>query len=278
MKALYSIGETAKLLGITNQTLHYYDEVGLVKPAYINRTTGYRYYTSRQFQRIDRIKYLQSLGFSLEEIKASIERLEVLLPMLEQKKKYLEEQRKNITKQIESISWYSNYFRYLDNLDPSHGVHRLHLPQRFGIVVPHSPNELSREADIRLAALRGSKPYRDFLYLRQYGYLLDYQAMKFDKLHAKGYFIFLKERPIQEVANLIEFPEGDYLCFVLQIQKEFPLTPWSHNPYLQIFDQQKEPSLVLANEYEDNLHRFDACKYEIQLLMPDTLPESSTDP
>ena len=68
MKDYYTIGETAKLLGVSAQALRYYDRENILRPEYINEQTGYRYYTYRQFHIIDRIKYFQSFGLSLEEI------------------------------------------------------------------------------------------------------------------------------------------------------------------------------------------------------------------
>ena len=42
---LYSIGEAAEILGISVQTLRYYDKIKLLEPAYTNPNTGYRYYS-----------------------------------------------------------------------------------------------------------------------------------------------------------------------------------------------------------------------------------------
>ena len=56
MNKLYTIGETAKLLGVSPRTLRYYDEINLIKPTYIDEDTGYRYYTFEKFHYIDRIK------------------------------------------------------------------------------------------------------------------------------------------------------------------------------------------------------------------------------
>lgn len=57
MKDYYSIGETANLLGVSTQTLRYYDRENILKPVRINDQTGYRYYSYTQFHVIDRIKY-----------------------------------------------------------------------------------------------------------------------------------------------------------------------------------------------------------------------------
>lgn len=63
------IGDFSKLSRVTIKTLRYYDEVGLLKPAHVDKFTGYRYYTYNQLPRLNRILALKDLGFSLEEIK-----------------------------------------------------------------------------------------------------------------------------------------------------------------------------------------------------------------
>lgn len=96
MKEYYRIGETADLMGITTQTLRFYDKIGLVKPVKIDPRTGYRYYAYEQFHFIDRIKYLQSLGMPLDDIKEVMrsKKVERLLPFLDQQKKYWNKKRK----------------------------------------------------------------------------------------------------------------------------------------------------------------------------------------
>jgi effector-binding domain-containing protein len=63
------IGDFSKFSRVTVKTLRYYDEVGLLKPAGVDKFTGYRYYTYAQLPRLNRILALKDLGFSLEEIR-----------------------------------------------------------------------------------------------------------------------------------------------------------------------------------------------------------------
>ena len=114
MKEYYSIGETAKLLGVSAQTLRYYDREGILRPNYINEQTGYRYYSYMQFHTIDRIKYLQGFGLSLEEIGMVIREgtTEHLLPLLAARKEMLLEQISQTVEQIKDIDWYINYFTF----------------------------------------------------------------------------------------------------------------------------------------------------------------------
>jgi DNA-binding transcriptional MerR regulator len=62
------VGEFSRLSQVTVKALHYYDEMGLLKPASIDRFTGYRYYTVEQLPRIHRIIAFKELGLSLEQI------------------------------------------------------------------------------------------------------------------------------------------------------------------------------------------------------------------
>ena len=64
---LFTIGEMADLFGINIRTLRYYDEIGILHPETADPDTGYRYYSTRQFERLNTIKYLRALGVSLKK-------------------------------------------------------------------------------------------------------------------------------------------------------------------------------------------------------------------
>ena len=67
-KALFSIGKMARLFDMNIRTLRYYDQIGLLKPERVNERTGYRYYSSAQFERLNTIKYLRALDVPIERI------------------------------------------------------------------------------------------------------------------------------------------------------------------------------------------------------------------
>lgn len=68
MQEKYTVSELARLFGISNQTLRYYDKIGLFKPAQTDPQTGYRYYSYKQFFTLSMIIQLKRLNFSLESI------------------------------------------------------------------------------------------------------------------------------------------------------------------------------------------------------------------
>lgn len=63
------IGEFSRLMQTTVKTLRHYEQIGLLLPDEVDEATGYRYYRMEQMQRLNAIKDLKSLGFSLDEIK-----------------------------------------------------------------------------------------------------------------------------------------------------------------------------------------------------------------
>ena len=62
------IKEFAKITGVSVRTLHYYDEIGLLKPACVDEFTGYRYYDEGSLIRMQEILFYRELDFSLKSI------------------------------------------------------------------------------------------------------------------------------------------------------------------------------------------------------------------
>lgn len=73
MKEEYSIGEMAKRFNIAITTLRYYDEIGLFKPHYVNEESAYRYYHIQQFESLNTILHLKTLGVPLKDIRSFYE-------------------------------------------------------------------------------------------------------------------------------------------------------------------------------------------------------------
>jgi len=76
-QAYLQIGEVAERTGVTQRTLRFYEEKGLLKPP-SRLDGGFRLYSEDDVQRVERIKRLQTLlGFTLADIKEMVEAEEV---------------------------------------------------------------------------------------------------------------------------------------------------------------------------------------------------------
>ena len=62
------IKEFAEFTGVSVRTLHYYDEIGLLVPAFVDRSTGYRFYDENSLLRMQEILFYRELDFSLKSI------------------------------------------------------------------------------------------------------------------------------------------------------------------------------------------------------------------
>ena len=64
----YQIKEFAKLTDVSVRTLHYYDETGLLKPAFVDEQNGYRFYDENSLARMQDILFYRELDFPLKDI------------------------------------------------------------------------------------------------------------------------------------------------------------------------------------------------------------------
>lgn len=73
MKKYFSVGEAAKAVHTTSETLRHYDRIGLVKPSKKDEWTNYRYYTEQDIVRLNTVRALQLMDLPLQEIKKVLE-------------------------------------------------------------------------------------------------------------------------------------------------------------------------------------------------------------
>ena len=91
------IKEFADFTGVSVRTLHYYDEIGLLRPAFVDRATGYRFYDEKSLLRMQEILFYRELDFSLKSIG------EILSSPNYDKNKALNEQKQLLTLKKERL-------------------------------------------------------------------------------------------------------------------------------------------------------------------------------
>ena len=91
------IKEFAVFTGVSVRTLHYYDEIGLLTPAYIDKNSGYRFYDESSILRMQEILFYRELDFSLKDIR------EILSSPNYDKAAALTEQKKMLTLKKERL-------------------------------------------------------------------------------------------------------------------------------------------------------------------------------
>lgn len=65
---MFRIGEFSRLTQVSIRMLRYYDEVGILKPAEVDKWTGHRLYSVEQIPRLNKTLYLRDSGLNISEI------------------------------------------------------------------------------------------------------------------------------------------------------------------------------------------------------------------
>ncbi len=93
MSQYMSIGKVSKLKNVSIKSLRYYDQIGILKPAFVNTETNYRYYTEEQLYLLDAITVCIKLGIPLKDLNNYVENGSINLQKLLYDGKILAEQK-----------------------------------------------------------------------------------------------------------------------------------------------------------------------------------------
>ena len=95
---LFQIGDVAKMFHLSVSSLRHYEKIGLLQPEYIDNETGYRYYSTRQFECLNTIRYLRVLDIPLPKVADFLKNRDInkIREMLEQQKEIVISRQKDL--------------------------------------------------------------------------------------------------------------------------------------------------------------------------------------
>ncbi|MEV5754526.1 MerR family transcriptional regulator [Actinoallomurus sp. NPDC052308] len=70
---MFTIGDFARHGRVSIRMLRHYDAIGLLRPAHVDQSSGYRFYKAAQLSRLNRIVALKDLGFTLQEVQTILD-------------------------------------------------------------------------------------------------------------------------------------------------------------------------------------------------------------
>ncbi len=214
-----TIGQMATLNRVTAQALRYYDHKDLLKPYYIDSKTGYRYYHINQCARLDMIKYLQSTGATLDDIKLTlddIENADSLLSMLKTRLHAVEAdiemalQKKRALKKI-----IDNYDKY-KNMNFEESIFLEHQPARKIFSYQTAFNYFEQGTtgyEMMMSELRQLfyKKHLPLCYFCNVGTIMRKKYIEQKQFYSDEVFVFIDES-FSEQMNLETLKENWYLC------------------------------------------------------------------
>ena len=103
MQEYFKIGEISKLYGIGADSLRYYEKIGLLQPE--RSESGYRHYSVREIWKLNIIRDLRELDFSMEQIGRYLQshNVETTLSLLQEEETAIDEKIRNLQKLRENV-------------------------------------------------------------------------------------------------------------------------------------------------------------------------------
>lgn len=265
-EGLYSIGEMSEITGITIASLRYYDELGLIKPSYVDSGNNYRYYSGQHVWKIEIIKIYKKLGLSLKDIKKLMDTQDyhTLLETLDANQAHVEQVIEEHRRVLADIQWMKDQARYLMTETNDRCCYRT-FPERYVMYV-----QADDENDTKLLQTQFQKQITKEMLAhasvrRSYGYMLNRKRLLKGEVAYSGAYVFLDEYLTCKQEQLVRLPAGDYFCIKARVLQSQELE-WIEVIRQEVKAKGREIELVIANEVSLYLFNTRDTLYEVQIF------------
>ncbi|BCI60920.1 MerR family transcriptional regulator [[Clostridium] leptum] len=213
-----TIGQMAKLNGVSQQTLRFYDKMGLLSPVYRGEDNRYRYYNIRQSAVLDIIQYMKSLGISLKDIKHQLDSqdLDYIEKALRQKQRQIDEEIRDLKFQRRAIERTVESFERYRSAPPDGSILMEYIGKRQMYRIDAGINfydhdletyeEMLRQLRERLMADRLPQ-----IYFCNAGTILRRDRLLKGDFYSTEVFVFVDQEFVPET-HMETVPAGNYLC------------------------------------------------------------------
>lgn len=216
MKKFFSIGETAKINSVSIQALRLYDKMGLLKPAYVDPESNYRYYTIDQFMYLDLIRYTKHIGAPLKEISNVLESKDVitLLSFLNKHQKTVEQEIIRLKKISKAIGHIEDKIKYAIEPRETNRIYFREINKRFVIDIPLNKKDKESDIEIKLRSKDKFIEENDIMFEGETGYLvcsdlfLNEGKISYDSVYSTLCIDDIDSKKI----NIKEIPKGYFIC------------------------------------------------------------------
>ena len=264
---LYRIGEVSRITGISRDTLHFYDKIGLLTPDYVDGENRYRYYSRTNLWELDIIAICRSLDLPLERIREILslrDNRKIAGILMEYRQEAL--RRRDYHDRVAAdIQWYQEENSRLDDRRWPEGVQRLSLPAETVVTGAKKRGRESYHANLQRAARDLLQSYNTIR--RRYGYILDFDSLPGGMVDPVQEYLILEQADLSSVRpeNRMTIPAGEYAVAYLRIRD------WrgDFGPLLEFVRQSGcRPGAVYAEELGLQLFAYTGypCRVRVQLL------------
>ena len=218
----YRIGEVSGVTGISKDTLHFYNKIGLLVPDHIDPGNQYRYYSLRNLWQLDIITTCRKLNIPLgtvRKILALKDNREIIRLLMEYRQEAIRLSR-YYQQVAEDILWYGGENERIERRKDITEIQEKWLDEEIVIAGSVSKDARSYHASLQEAVkeeLRHAPSIR-----RKYGYILDMDGLERGEFIKRREYLKIEHQNYTHISpdNLYRIPAGKYIVFTLQIRNE----------------------------------------------------------
>lgn len=213
MKEYLTIGEVSRMKGVGIKSLRYYDRIGILKPAYTNPKTGYRYYSIEQMLMLDMILLCLGLDIPLKEMQEYMDEESHLdvKSLLEDGRRKAEEKAKKIQETLSQIDGLEKRIKGSDEIRKrGRDIYDKYIGERAVIALPWEHPAADDKAYM-------SEITKLYSLSQELGLTVFYQQglIRYRKGEKDLYYIFMEiQQSDLKDPRIFYLPEGMYQCSV----------------------------------------------------------------
>lgn len=218
MKKYFTMQEFADLRKINRNSLRYYERIGLLKPAYVDPNTKYRYYTAEQLSELDIILLCIDIGVPLKDLTQYIDNDGKIQgqELLEKGKEIAQSKMDNIQAGLKRIEYSLQYLDTNQGYEQKKGLYTRHIGERLLITVDFQEDiqDISK-VEKGFSALFQSAQHRQLSPVFPAGLIVEYSG------GCPKYKLFFDIATPQNCSqDILVLPEADFLCLQINAHSE----------------------------------------------------------
>ncbi|WZL72978.1 MerR family transcriptional regulator [Clostridiaceae bacterium 35-E11] len=209
MKKEYTIGEICKLYRIGQDSMRYYEKMGLITPK--RRANGYRIYTIEEAWRLNIIKDLRKLNFSVKQIKAYLEdrSIQTTKELIAKEIDFIQEEIRLLVETEKNLKRRLDFLKSIEHMQTYEKLFIQRINDRKIIVIEEA---LSKDGEIDLALRKLQRQTNEKIFLfgnKNMGVSISAEGMKKGIYNLYQNVFFLVDDTDKNYDTLL--PGGDYL-------------------------------------------------------------------
>lgn len=265
-KERFSIGEMQKITGVSVSALRFYDQMGLIKPSFVDEETGFRYYGYEHFWQIEIIKMCRDMKLPLKDLKGVLESQDDgrFVEFLEEQRRNAKAELRRLKEVVADISWMERQWEEKARIQKGTLLYKKYLPERAVIPAFWEANFTNDALHLKLQRLTEQELKHLKSIKRHYGYYLHTDKFVSGEIDTLAEYLELDSYRDAEAETIEILPAGEYACFITKIfSQEMELAPFLE--YLRA--EGIVAKRVIASEVALTFFDWRECLFEVQVLI-----------